>query len=692
VALPIQDLDGSGNEIRGDEKTDLVAARHGLSLPIALVGPAPSFLVVVSNLIHALSYAAMRAVEFFLRLLPLRAVWSLGRALGLLAWALAGGYRALAVHNLRIAFGAQQSEAWIKAQAREHFAALFANLLCGIKLATMPTAAIEACVTVDGSEHLKAAIASGRPVLGLIAHLSCWEVLAQVPSYCSFGRRPGTIFQPLRNPYLNALLLRRRERQGYAVFSRRDGFGGPLAHLRQGDSLGVLMDQHAGDSGLWCPLFGRLASTTPVVAMMALRAKAQLLSLAVYDDGPARWRLVYRPISEADGVTEVPALTAALNRHLEVMIRHQPHAWFWVHSRWKTPRPRFLLGQVKRGIVMPEQGEALQPFEILLRSPNWLGDACMALPAVRAIARGRPDARVTVLGPEKLREFWQAQPEVAAYVGKADGDGPWKVANLLKQTAVKYEVGILFTHSPRSTLEMKLGPVRRLVGFPGKWRRRWLHQVVPEPKVNPRLPLHHAKRYLHLAMRLGAGSDAPELWGAPPAARNPQGQTLRVALCAGAEYGPAKRWPVQRYAQVARELHGRRGDLEFVLVGAPKEAALGAELSAVMGSQLPHCNEVGRTSLAQLIALLQGCHLLITNDTGTMHLAAALGLPTVSVFGSTEPLLTGPLGPQHVVLREQVPCSPCFKRECPFGHYDCLMRIEPALVVEAALRQLDGAA
>lgn len=633
----------------------------------------------------------MRLIEFGLRLLPLSLVWRLGRGMGLLAWLLAGRYRRLAADNLRIAFGGEQSAAWIEAQVRAHFSALFANLLCGVKLATMSAADIEARVTVEGSEHLRAAVDTGRPVLGLIAHLSCWEVLAQLPSYCSFGRRPGTIFQPLRNPYLNALLLRRRRRQGYAVFSRHDGFGGPLAHLRQGGSLGVLMDQHAGDSGIWCPLFGRLASTTPVVAMMAQRAKAQLVSLAVYDDGPARWRLVYRPITEAQGLTEVAALTSALNRHLEVMIRRQPYAWFWVHSRWKTPRPHFLLGQTKRGIALPAGDEPLKPFEILLRSPNWLGDACMALPAVRAIARGRPDARVTVLGPEKLREFWQAQPEVAAYVGKADGDGPWRVAGLLKQTAVTYEVGILFTHSPRSTLEMKWGPVRRLVGFPGKWRRRWLHQVVAEPKVNPQQPLHHAKRYLHLAMRLGAGSDESALWGAPSAALTPRGQALRVALCAGAEYGPAKRWPVQRYAQVARELHGRRGDLEFVLVGAPKEAALGAELSAAIGSEVPHSNEVGRTSLGQLIQRLRGCHLLITNDTGTMHLAAALGLPTVSLFGSTEPLLTGPLGPQHVVLREQVPCSPCFKRECPFGHYDCLMRIEPALVVEAALRQLDGA-
>lgn len=113
---------------------------------------------------------------------------------------------------------------------------------------------------------------------------------------------------------------------------------------------------------------------------------------------------------------------------------------------------------------------------------------------------------------------------------------------------------------------------------------------------------------------------------------------------------------------------------------------MGEELSQLVGDQIRHTNRVGKTKLAELITDLRTCRLLVTNDTGTMHLAAAIGVPTVSIFGSTEPVLTGPLGPQHTVIRHHVPCSPCFKRECPFGHYDCMTKVSPDQVA-AAVRQ-----
>nr|MDH4476074.1 glycosyltransferase family 9 protein [Verrucomicrobiaceae bacterium] len=98
-----------------------------------------------------------------------------------------------------------------------------------------------------------------------------------------------------------------------------------------------------------------------------------------------------------------------------------------------------------------------------------------------------------------------------------------------------------------------------------------------------------------------------------------------------------------------------------------------------------HQNRVGKTSLSELIAELQNCDLLLTNDTGTMHLAAALGIQTVSIFGSTEPSLTGPIGDKHLILRNHVPCSPCFKRECPFGHYDCMVGMSVEKVTDAVI-------
>ena len=139
---------------------------------------------------------------------------------------------------------------------------------------------------------------------------------------------------------------------------------------------------------------------------------------------------------------------------------------------------------------------------------------------------------------------------------------------------------------------------------------------------------------------------------------------------------------MERFAEVANALP----HLDWVLFGAPGEAAMGEQLASML--KMPHLNLVGKTSLDDLIHCLRECALLVTNDTGTMHLAAALGVPTVSIFGSTEPILTGPLGSRHTIVRHHVACSPCFKRECPFGHYECMTGIAPLHVVQAVQARL----
>lgn len=629
---------------------------------------------------------AFRAVESLLKILPLEFIWWCGRALGHVAWYLAGKkYRRLVLNNLRIAFGREHDEAWRLATAREHFRSLFANVLCGFKLPTMTLEQIEARLTLEGLDHVQAVLASGRPLLAMVCHQSCWEILAQVPKFCSFGRRPATIYQPLSNPFMNAHILRSRERQGYVLFSRHEGFMAPMKHLNQGGSLGVLVDQHSGDQGVWCPFFDRLASTTPVASMLAIRTKAAILALAVYDNGPARWRVAYEPVKPAEARPTFESLTAQMNLAVEKMVRKQPHSWFWVHNRWKTPNPRFLMQGCRRGGAFAPDYDMtrLQPFELLVRSPNWLGDACMAFPAVRAMKAGRPDVKLTVFGPEKLRDLWEAQPEVDRYIGKDNKEGLLSVARRLKSCGVVFDTAVLLTNSTRSTLELWLGGIERLVGYPGSFRSRLLRQKIREPKVQGP-PMHHTDRYLHIARCIGApvsaASALPE-----PAATQP---VLRIGICAGAEYGQAKRWPLERFAEVMKQVSTGHAGIEWVFFGAPGEAAMGEQLSALVGEGVKHTNLVGKTRLAELIAQLRTCRMLVTNDTGTMHLAAALGVPTVSIFGSTEPVLTGPLGDRHTVIRHQVPCSPCFKRECPFGHYECMTKITPDRVSAAVLKRL----
>lgn len=615
-------------------------------------------------------YLLFRAVECVLRLVPVAWCARIGRALGGAAYFILAGHRGVALRNLAIAFGREKDERWRRTVALAHFKSLGGNLLCSLKLPLMREEDILRRVTCEGREHIEAVARSGRPLIYGICHMGCWELLTQVPSLVTIDKRPSSIYQPLANPWLDAHVKRRREKLGYVLFDRSEGFAAPMKHLREdGGTIGVLVDQHAGDKGVWCPFFDRLASTTSLPALMALRCGTPLLPLAVFDDGPGSWRLVcYPPVNSLEVKPTAEGVTAMLNIAVEVMIRRAPENWFWVHNRWKTPRPGFLLSNARRGIALPTGYDArrLQPFQLLVRSPNWLGDACMALPAVRALKKGRPDLKLTVLAPAKLGELWRMIPEVDAVVLKDAGEGIRSVARKIRAAAA-FDAAVLLTNSLRSALEAWHAGIPRIVGYRGSLRSWLVDQKVPEPRGD-QPPLHHARRYLSIAGHCGAKTDAPALFATPV---QPGGTAVQVALCAGAEYGPAKRWPLERFAETANRVSAQLPNVGWVLVGAPGEREMGAKLSALM-TQSRHQNLVGQTGLTELITRLRDCRLLLTNDTGTMHLAAALGVPAVSIFGSTEPILTGPLGANHRIVRHHVPCSPCFARECPLGHYDCL--------------------
>ncbi|MFZ4765843.1 MAG: glycosyltransferase family 9 protein, partial [Roseimicrobium sp.] len=495
-------------------------------------------------------YLLFRAVELVIGVLPLPVCGAIGRACGSVAYVLMPAARKLALANVEIAFGREQNAAWCRRTAYAHFQSLGHNFLCGLKIPLMTQAQVAARVTVEGMEHARAVEASGRPLLYAVCHLSCWELLTQVPSLFTSGPQPGSIYQPLANPFLNAHVKRRREKLGYVLFDRSEGFAGPMSHLRQKrGAIGVLVDQHAGDKGTWCPFFDRLASTSSLPALMALRCDAPLLPLAVYDDGLGRWRLVcYPPINSGEAKPTVEGLTAMVNIAVEVMVRRAPHHWFWVHNRWKTPRPDFLLVGYRRGVVFPRGYDAtrLQPFRLLVRSPNWLGDACMAFPAARALKSGRPDLELTVLAPAKLMQLWQSVAEVDSIIAKESRSSIGKIASEVRRRG-PFDAAILMTNSTRSTLELWWAGIPRLVGYRGSLRSWLLDDVVTEPQVKGP-PEHHAKRYLNLARHCGARVDAVDSLGGAEAKLT--GSTLRVGICAGAEYGPAKRWPLERFAEV----------------------------------------------------------------------------------------------------------------------------------------------
>ena len=531
-----------------------------------------------------LIFLVFRAFTVVLLTLPLGVIYRLGQACGFAGWLLAVPYRRLVTANLTIAYGGVKSPDEIRRLTRQHFLTLGANLLSSIKTVRFDAAGIARVCPVEGIEHAIAALDQGKGIVMVLSHMGNWELYAPLcqvlPQY-----QWSCIYQPLGNRYIEAYVQRARSR-ATTMFSRKNGFNAPTAFLRAGGAVGVLIDQHAGDRGVWTPFFGRLASTSTLAGLLARRTEALLVPMAVQTVGPGRWKLVITPpvpSVAADGTPLEPeAIAAVLNQSLARQIDAAPADWFWVHNRWKTPKPKFLLATYRRGITLPPNvpPDALKPFRILVRSTNWLGDAVMTIPAVQAMASGRPDAQVTVLTPAKLADLWRAVPGVSAVLPIERRAGVFGVASMIRR-AGPFDAAVLLPNSLRAALEAWLARVPRRAGYQGH-RRRWLlDQIINEPPVakvpGPERP-HQSGRYAHIAHEIGVEHVA--LYGVPPGglpARPERGGWLRIGVCPGAEYGPPKRWFPERFAETVRLVAGHRA-CECVLLGVAKDAPLGAQI------------------------------------------------------------------------------------------------------------------
>jgi len=617
-------------------------------------------------------YLFYRIGTGLLGLLSLPLAFAIGQMGGVIAWLVLPQYRKLALRNVRIAFAGELSEKQMRRIVRRHFQQLGANLLCSVKFPRMSMEKILQRVRIEHLEYIENCFRKKRPVVLFLSHIGSWEFCTRLFPHFLRGHRTATIYQRIRNPHIDRHVREVRSRFGLEVFERGEGFGKAIELLRDGGGVGILMDQHAGDGGLWTPFFGRLASTTPLPALLARRTHAALIGFAVHTDGFARWRAIAGPPIEGTGES-IEKLTARGNDIVEKQVRRAPEDWFWVHNRWKTPRPNFLLAKYKRGVFVPD-GIRLKPFRILVRSSNWLGDAVMSVPAIRAIKSGRPDAHVSVAVPEKLAALWKIVAEVDEVIA-LPSKSIVAAARLFRQRP-PFDVAILFPNSSRSALEAFLAGIPRRVGWRGHWRR-WLINQSPRQNI-PLGIVHQTYKYLELASTLGAVVK-PKF--SPANSIPDRREQLKFGLCPGAEYGPAKQWP--RFAEVAQEIAGRF-PVQWILFGTAPDGAIGAKVASVLGDKC--VNRIGQTTLAQLINELRGCDLLLTNDTGTMHLADLLRVPTVSIFGSTEPQRTGPLGQGHRIFRHHVECSPCFLRECPLD-FRCMAAVTSAEVI-AGIEQM----
>jgi lipopolysaccharide heptosyltransferase II len=384
----------------------------------------------------------------------------------------------------------------------------------------------------------------------------------------------------------------------------------------------------------------------------------------------------------------------------------------------------------------PRRSEAKAGRRILVRGTNWLGDAVMTTPALLRLREKFPDAHIALLTPEKLRELWFAAPKpgegranhpaVSETISFAPGESIFAIGKKLR--AGKFDLALVLPNSPRSALEVFLAGIPQRLGYARPWRNFFLTQTIapradvvkmrkrsvaeirqlvaaggsqrlnPNSRVLPNADpnAHQIYEYLHLAAALGANPELlpPQLFVTPDeieAAKKKFGlEKINgpiFGLNPGAEYGPAKRWPVEKFIAAAKEIQ-QRTNCAWLLFGGKNDAPIANQIfSALRTSHSALRNLCGQTSLRELMALLKFCRVLLTNDSGPMHVAAALGTPVVVPFGSTSPELTGPGLPgdaRHHFLKSDAPCSPCFRRECPID-FRCMNGISVECAVEAVL-------
>ncbi len=342
---------------------------------------------------------------------------------------------------------------------------------------------------------------------------------------------------------------------------------------------------------------------------------------------------------------------------------------------------------------------ARQPRNILVKEVNWLGDLVISLPALRALRAAYPSAELAVLVKQELAGFFDGLgwvDRVIAYRvrrGRQSWADQWRIIQTIR--ASSFDLAVTFPKSFESVLWTALAGVPCRAGLATQLRGPLLTHRAARSEALRRG--HQMLEYLQMLRDtlgietiarspvLEVGAQRKRMMAEWLSSRRQRPQRPLVALAAGAAYGPAKEWPAERYAALVDRLGI---DHECVLVGAPAERERCQEIAS--RSSTGALVAAGVTDVGDLVALLSLCDAFAGNDSGAMHVAGALGIPTVGIFGSTSAERTGPLGPRVRVLYDKVECSPCFARTCRFGHYDCLNRISVEGVV-AALAELQAA-
>ncbi len=350
---------------------------------------------------------------------------------------------------------------------------------------------------------------------------------------------------------------------------------------------------------------------------------------------------------------------------------------------------------------MKSSHTVLSGYKILIIGPSWVGDMIMAqslfMLLQQRLEKQGIEVQIDVMAPLWSSALLERMPEVSKVIDMPLGHGQlqlkarYQLGKSLRQT--HYDQAIVLPNSLKSALVPFWASIPKRTGFVGEMRYGLLNDIRALDKsilsmtVQRFAALAYAKSQMHDSQNI-------VLKNIPVPALNVDSTKVAEALnkfqlntkkpilslCPGAEYGPAKQWPARHYAALAKQLMLERG-WQVWIFGSEKDNAMGEEINQLLEGQA--VNLCGKTKLSEAIDLMSVSHTVVSNDSGLMHMAAALGVNVVGVYGSSDPEFTPPLGNNSAMVNLKLDCSPCFKRICPLGHTHCLEQLQPALVIEA---------
>jgi ADP-heptose:LPS heptosyltransferase/lauroyl/myristoyl acyltransferase len=480
---------------------------------------------------------------------------------------------------------------------------------------------------------------SGKPTLILLPHLSLFETVATSPAFRPSGSKNlGAIYRPNSNPSIDKWINKSRMDLGLKVFSRKKGLIQAKKHLKDGNWLILLFDQNAGIGGELSLFLNRICSVSPLPDIVVKGMPANVVLATPFRSSFFRAELKLHNL----GRVRSTSISKVVHQKLETIIKDDPDGlpeWLWSHGKWKTQdNPHQIFHLHSKRSSLSSEDKIPRKTKIWIRMPNWLGDIVMALPLIRAIERGRPDAEITLICQsqyQSLLDHLNVGHRIIVLPSKGLRYFPffWKLRRQYP------DVHFLFTNSLRGDLEAYLcGAPLRLGGSTKKKRKLLSHQAL----ISKEFDRKHQTELWGEYLKFFGLNESIDCTPFDILTTKPMINAKVICLAPGSSNTPEKRWPIDNWVQLLKSLVMELPNYEFRLVGTSNDAEICSEIYKSTDS--PNVYDYsGKTNLVELCGIFQNSSVLLCNDSGAMHLANSLGIPVVAIFGVTKSEITGPI-------------------------------------------------